>query len=255
MGDPVAGAHRRAAGHSHSRAARHAGARPRHRVHRPRHRAGGGARRDPRRLLRLVADGHRGADRGAERGAPLRDAPHLDRSSLATGAGGDHRRRLRHRLERGDPGAGEESARQREPEGSALRADPLGQSRAPAVRCAVLRRDPRALVRLPRAARPHWFLRAVRLRGHCVRAARRAVPRLHHAGGAGTRHLLLAALAACQGLPHRHTGLRRGAGCFSRHRPALRGDDRLRYSRGGHIHGIRDEAAQDRLVSPDAGRI
>ena len=127
---PLARVDRGRPGRALARAARAAGVRARHRVHRPRDRAGRGARRDRGERFRPA---RRGLDRQAAAGAAAlagallltwteRKRPEAQEALigilfvLASGAA--------------DPPARERSARRRQPQGPAVRPDPLGLEHA-----------------------------------------------------------------------------------------------------------------------------
>ena len=163
--DPVAGARRGTARHGDARAARHAGARARHRLHRPRDRAD----RRLRRACSPIASASRpsgvvGAGRRTGRRAARRVAADVDRAALARRAGSDHRRRVRARRNGRRAAARGQRARQRASARPARRPDPLGAAAAAADRRGVYAVRARAVVRRARAARTHRLLPAVRVR-------------------------------------------------------------------------------------------
>ena len=143
---------RRPAGDGDARAARHAGARARHRLHRPRDRADRRLRRVARRSLGFEARGDRGAGVGACRRAGRCAAAHLDRARFRRRAGSGHRRRVRTRRDRRRAAACEQRARRRAPARPAGRPDPVGAARALAVGRAGVRGNTRAVVRCRRHA-------------------------------------------------------------------------------------------------------
>ena len=126
---PLPGVSRRPAGARHPRAARPAGARPRHRLYRPRDRPGRGSRRHRRRARwASKPQGWRGAGRRRRRGADRRAAADLDREDWPEVQEALIGVLFVARGLRRAAAARQQPARRRAPEGPAGRPDPLGSS-------------------------------------------------------------------------------------------------------------------------------
>ena len=132
------------------------------------------------------------------RGAARRAAADVDRAARPAAAGGADRRAVHPRGLRRHPAAGRQPARRRAPEGSAGRADPVGQRHPAAVarggHCAAARR---AVARLGAAARPLRLLRRLCARRHRIGAAGRRVPRVLEPDHSGARHAALRGPRRC----------------------------------------------------------